>query len=372
MIDPRIAQLAQTLVQYSTACKAGDKILIEAIDVPHEFANECARVARELDAHPIIMLKSNQINRAMMMHGTPESWELRTEVELLQMRNVQCYIGARGNHNVSELSDLSAEQQKLYESTLWKRVHLETRVPKTRWVVIRWPHPSMAQLAQMSTEAFEDFYFDVCTLDYARMNAAMQPLKNRLEATDQIHIIGPQDTDLTFSIKGLPAITCAGRHNIPDGEVFTAPVRESVNGVMHYNTATLYRGVTHEDIRFEFKNGQIIKATSTSTDKLNEVLDSDEGARYIGEFALGVNPYIMHAMKDTLFDEKIAGSIHFTPGASYDECPNGNTSEVHWDIVLIQTPDYGGGEIHFDGKLIRKDGLFIPDDLQPLNPENLK
>ena len=371
MTDPRMRRLAETLVNYSTGAKPGDKVLIEAVDVPHEFAIECARVAHEGGAHPIIMLKSNQIDRALRKYGSLESWSLRADVETLQMENVQCYIGARGNPNVSEMSDVTAAQNKVYESTVWKRAHIETRVPKTRWVVIRWPSASMAQLAQMSTEAFEDFYFDVCTLDYAKMHKAMQALKVRLEATDQVHLKGPQDTDLKFSIRGLPAIPCAGRHNIPDGEVFTAPVRDSVNGVIHYNTPSLNRGTTHENIRFVFRDGKIVGATSTSTPQLNEVLDTDEGARYVGEFAIGVNPYITRAMKDTLFDEKIAGSIHFTPGGSYDDCPNGNKSEVHWDIVLIQTPEFGGGEIYFDGELVRKDGLFVTDDLKPLNPENL-
>jgi aminopeptidase len=372
MLDPRTTKLAHVLVNYSTALKAGEKVLIEAIDVPPELPIECARMARAAGGHPLIMLKNNQVNHALMIHGTQESWNLLADVELLQMQSVQCYIGVRGSPNISELSDLTGEQLRKYESSVWKRVHIETRVPKTRWVVLRWPNPSMAQLAQMSTEAFENFYFDVCTLEYGRMNKAMQPLKARLEAADQVRLLGPQDTDLRFSVKGLPAITCSGSHNIPDGEVFTAPVRDSVNGVIHYNTPTLYRGVTHENIRFVFRAGKIVEASSTSTDKLNEVLDTDEGARYVGEFAFGVNPYVTRAMKDTLFDEKIAGSIHFTPGGSYDEADNGNKSEVHWDIVLIQTPEYGGGEIYLDGQLIRKDGLFIPNDLKPLNPENLK
>jgi aminopeptidase len=262
---------------------------------------------------------------------------------------------------------------KIYESTVWKDVHIETRVKQTRWVVIRWPSPSMAQLADMSTEAFEDFYFDVCTLNYANMAEAMKALVARLKSTDQVHLKGPGETDLTFSIKDIPAIPCAGSRNIPDGEVFTAPVKDSLNGVICYNTPTLSRGgVTHENVRLEFCEGKIVKATSSNTARLNEVLDTDEGARYVGEFAIGVNPYITKAMKDTLFDEKIAGSIHLTPGSSYDEAPNGNTSEVHWDMVMIQTPEYGGGEIYFDGQLVRQDGLFVVDDLKPLNPDALK
>jgi aminopeptidase len=282
------------------------------------------------------------------------------------MENVQCYIGARGNPNVSELSDVPAEKQRIYESTVWKRVHTEIRVKKTRWVVLRWPSPSMAQLGQMSTEAFEDFYFNVCTMDYARMSRAMQALKKRMEATDRVHLKGPRDTDLTLSIKGIPAVACDGHLNIPDGEVFTAPVRNSINGVIHFNAAT------HENIRLVFKEGKVVEATSTATDKLNEVLNADEGARYVGEFAVGFNPFITRPMKDILFDEKIAGSIHLTPGNCYDEASNGNKSEIHWDMVLIQTPEHGGGEMYFDGQLVRKDGRFVTDDLKPLNPENLK
>ena len=372
MTDPRVTKLANVLVNYSCGVKPGEKILIEAIDVPLEFTSECVRLARAAGADPLVLLKSTRVNRALMQVATESQWGLMAEVERYQMERVQCYIGARGNYNVSELSDVPAEKQKIYETTVWKRVHNEVRVPKTRWVVLRWPHPSMAQLAGMSTEGFESFYFDVCTLDYQKMGRAMQALKKRMEATDKVRLKGPQDTDLSFSIKGIPAISCDGKLNIPDGEVFTAPVRESVNGVIHFNAPTMYRGETHENIRLVFKNGKIIEATSTNTKKLNEVLDSDEGARYVGEFAFGVNPYITKAMKDILFDEKISGSIHFTPGNSYDEAPNGNKSEVHWDMVMIQTPEYGGGEIHFDGQVIRKDGLFVAPDLKALNPEALK
>jgi aminopeptidase len=372
MIDPRITKLANTLINYSCAVKPGEKILLEAIDVPHEFTTECVRLAAAAGALPLALLKSNRVDRALRMAATEEQFNLMAQVERLQMENVQCYIGARGNPNVSELSDVPGPKQKIYESTVWKRVHSEVRVTKTRWVVLRWPNPSMAQLAEMSTDAFETFFFDVCTLDYAKMSRSMQALKKRMEATDVVRVKGPRDTDLTFSIKGIPAIPCDGKLNIPDGEVFTAPVRDSINGVIHFNAPTMYRGVTHDNIRLVFKAGKVVEATSTNTEKLNEVLDADEGARYTGEFALGVNPYITKAMKDILFDEKIAGSIHLTPGQSYDEAPNGNKSEIHWDMVLIQRPEHGGGEIYFDGKLVRKDGLFVTDDLKPLNPDALK
>ena len=372
MTDPRVEKLASVLTNYSCGVRPGDNVLVESIDVPYFFTKTLVSAIKSAGGKPFVLLKSVEINRALMLAGTREQWDTIADVEKMQMERMQCYIGARGNPNVSELSDVSSELQKLYENTVWKRVHHEVRIKKTRWVVLRWPSASMAQLAEMSTEAFEDFYFNVCTLDYAKLSRAMQPLVNLMRSTDQVRLKGPADTDLTFSIKGIPAIPCDGKLNIPDGEVFTAPVRESVNGVIHFNCPSIQRGVTHNDVRLVFKHGKVVQATSTATDKLNEVLDTDEGARYVGEFAIGVNPDCTRPMKDTLFDEKIMGSIHFTPGACYDEASNGNKSDIHWDLVLRQTPDAGGGEIYFDGKLIRKDGLFVPGELQALNPENLR
>ncbi len=372
MRDPRHAKLAHLLVNYSCEAKAGEKVLIEAIDIPHEFTCELIRAVREAGAIPVVKLDSNMVKRAQLQQGCEEGWRLLAEVEGNLMKQVQCYIAIRGNHNVSELSDVPTSQQELYEKNFYRPVHFETRVKKTRWVVLRWPTSAMAQLAEMATEAFEDFFFDVCTLDYAHMERAMQPLIERMKVTDKVRILGPGETDLTFSIKDIGVRGCSGKRNIPDGEVFTAPVKTSINGMIHYNTPTIYRGETYLDIRFEFKEGKIVQATSSNTEKLNQVLNTDEGARYIGEFAIGFNPYCTKPMKDILFDEKMAGSIHFTPGMAYQECDNGNKSTIHWDLVLRQSPEMGGGEIYFDNVLIRKDGLFILDDLKALNPTELK
>jgi aminopeptidase len=371
MIDPRMTRLAEVLINYSTALKPGEKILIEAFDVPAEMICELIRVARGAGADPLVTLKNNRVQRSLITHGSETQMELIAETEALRMRQVDAYIGIRGNVNIAELSDVPTDAHKRYQKTVWQKVHLGIRVPHTRWVVLRWPLPAMAQQANRSTEAFEDFYFDVCTMDYARMSQAMKPLSGRITKADQVKIVGP-GTDLTFSIKGMAPVECSGRLNIPDGEVYTAPVRESVDGTLQYNARTIYQGTVHDDVRFEFHEGKIIKATSSNTDALNKVLDTDEGARYIGEFSLGVNPFVTEPMLEPLFDEKIAGSFHFTPGNAYDDADNGNRSSVHWDIVCLQDAERGGGEIWFDGQLIRKDGLFVPDDLKSLNPENLK
>jgi aminopeptidase len=285
------------------------------------------------------------------------------------MKKVQAYIAVRGSSNATENADVASDRMALYSRIT--RPVLNYRVSKTRWCVLRWPTPSMAQAAGMSTEAFEDLYFDVCTLDYRKMARAMAPLERRMKKADRVHLKGP-GTDLAFSIKGMGAQMCKGDRNIPDGEVFSCPVKNSINGRIQFNTPTLYSGTKFENVCLEFKEGKIVKAVSNQTQRLNEILDTDPGARYTGEFSLGFNPYILNPMCDILFDEKIAGSFHLTPGQAYDECDNGNRSAVHWDMVLIQRPEWGGGEIWFDGELIRKNGMFLPRDLKPLNPANLK
>ena len=284
---------------------------------------------------------------------------------------MDCYIGVRGADNITELSDVPAENMAVYDKYYNTPVHHEVRVAKTRWVVLRYPNDAMAQLSGTSTEAFEDFYFDVCTLDYRKMGKAMESLVEYMQRTDRVRITA-HGTDLTFSIKDIPVVPCSGESNIPDGEVFTAPVRDSVNGTIRYNAASSYQGFVFENVTLTFENGKIVKAEANDTERINGIFDMDEGARYVGEFAIGVNPYILHPMKDILFDEKIQGSIHFTPGSCYDDAWNGNVSAIHWDLVLIQRPEYGGGEIYFDDVLIRKDGRFVVPELEVLNPENLQ
>jgi aminopeptidase len=286
------------------------------------------------------------------------------------MKEMQCYIAVRGGANRSESADVPKEKGKLCQTHYGTDV-LQYRVNHTRWTSMQWPTPALAQMGSMSTEQFEDYYFDVCTLDYTRMDAAAVPLVERMKRTDKVRIVGPADTDIEFSIKGIPVVACTGTFNLPDGEIFTAPVRESVNGVIHYNVGTFCHGKPCDDVRLVFKDGKVIEATGSDTKGINEVLDTDENARYVGEFAIGINPLITKPMRNTLFDEKISGSIHLTPGMAYEVANNGNNSKIHWDMVMIQTEEYGGGEMYFDDELIRKDGLFVPDYLQCLNPENL-
>jgi len=369
MTDPRYIKLAKLLATYSTELTRGEHILLDMIDVPDEFTIQLIRAVRAVGAVPIVETRHTRVTREVLRDTSAGHAALVCDIEMHRMKRMQAYIAIRGSANASETSDVASERLALYNKTL--RPVLNYRVNKTRWVVLRWPTPSMAQAANMSTEAFEDFYFDVCTMDYAKMARAMTPLEKRMKSADLVHLKGP-GTDLQFSIKGIGAKSCNGKLNIPDGEVFSCPVKNSATGTIQFNTPSLYSGTKFENIRLELNKGKIVKATSSNTRRLNEILDTDAGARFIGEFALGFNPYIQNPMCDILFDEKIAGSLHFTPGQAYEIADNGNRSAVHWDMVLIQRPDWGGGEVWFDGELIRKDGIFIPKDLKPLNPSQLK
>jgi aminopeptidase len=370
-MDPRIKELAHNLINYSCTVQPGEKVLIHVFGTSaYGLAQQLVKETYAAGGFPYVQIEDYEINRAFIMGASEEQLKLKAELDMAQMKEMDAYIGIRASDNIAELSDVPQDKLQLY--TAMNNDVLNERVNHTKWVVLRYPNHSMAQLANTSLEAFEDFYFDVCNLDYGKMSKAMDTLVEWMNRTDKVHIIG-EGTDLTFSIKDIPAIKCDGKCNIPDGEVYTAPVKDSINGVITYNTPSVHEGFTYDNIRFVFENGKIIEATANNTEKLNTVLDMDEGCRYVGEFAIGVNPYILHPMKDTLFDEKIMGSIHLTPGRCYEDADNGNNdSKLHWDLVYIQTPEYGGGEIYFDDVLIRKDGVFVPEALQCLNSENLK
>ncbi len=371
MQDERINALAKGLINYSVKLQKGEKILIEAKGIDYMLVNALIKEVFKVGAYPFVEIYDNRVTRELLFGETPELAKLKAKYDAFRMQEMDAYIGIRGGENCNELSDVPEKNMQIESEFYSHPVHHELRVKKTKWVVLRYPNQGMAQQAGMSTDAFENFYFNVCNLDYSKMDKAMDALKARLDRADKVRIVA-KDTDISFSIKGIGSKKCSGHCNIPDGEIYTAPVKDSVNGIITYNAPSIENGFKFENVSLTFKDGKIINATANDTEKLNSILDTDDGARYVGEFAFGVNPYINRPMGDILFDEKISGSIHFTPGACYDDCFNGNVSAIHWDLVQIQTKEYGGGEIYIDGELIRKDGLFVPHDLTVLNPENLK
>ena len=365
MRDPRITRLASNLITHSVGLKAGERILIDLYDTPPEMGIALVQAAREAGGLPYVTMHDARITRELQIGASEAQYDILSATQLDLMQRMQAYIAIRGSLNITESADVPADRMKLVAAKM--RPVIDHRVKKTKWCVLRYPNASMAQLAGMSTEAFEDFYFRVCLLDYAALRPAMQALQDLMDVTKTVYITGP-GTDLRFSVEGITSEYCGGSKNIPDGECFTAPVKDSVEGVISYNAPSIYQGIAFDNVKFEFSKGKIVKATANNTEALNRILDADAGARYIGEFAIGFNREIMQPMRDILFDEKIAGSFHFTPGQAYEGgTDNGNISQVHWDLVNIQRPDYGGGEIHFDGKLFRKNGQFLAPELKPLN-----
>ena len=371
MQDSRIKQLARNLVNYSCRVQPGENVLIELNGEAPELACALIEEVYRAGGRPFVNLLQEDVKEALLQNADQSLLEQTAKYEAARMQDMQAYIGVRAGANSFAMAALPAEKVELYNKFWQKPVHMDIRVPHTKWVILRWPNASMAQLAQMPTHQFEDYFFSVCNLDYSKLSRAMDPLVELMNRTDRVELKGPQ-LNLSFSIKGIPAVKCAGDCNIPDGEVYTAPVRDSVNGEITYNAPSLYQGTIFVQIHFRFEQGKIVEANAgRNTDKLNKILDTDEGARYIGEFALGLNPNVTVPIYDILFDEKISGSFHFTPGDCYEDAPNGNSSSIHWDLVNIQTPELGGGEIWFDGQLVRKDGRFVLPELECLNPENL-
>lgn len=366
MNDERYEALAAQIVNYSLHIGQGEKVLIELALVPDEAGIALIQAVRKAGALPFLRVNRPRLNREMMAGATDDQYEAIARHLMAEMQDMDAYISLRGDMNAFELSSVPADAMATAMKHL--RPVMQRRVQHTRWCVLRWPTEGMAQQAGMSTGEFEDFYFRTCLLDYRALSPAMEKLAEMMRRTDRVRITGP-GTELAFSIKDIPALPCAGECNLPDGEVFTAPVRTSVNGVIQYNTPTVFQGIPFDSIRFCIKDGRIVEADAgAKTAALNKILDSDPGARYFGEFALGVNPCIRKAMCNILFDEKIAGSFHLTPGQAYHVADNGNSSQVHWDLVCIQTEEFGGGEIYFDDVLIRKNGFFTDPELAPLNP----
>lgn len=370
MPDPRWDALANILVSHSTRIQPKENVLIECFDLDDDtLARLLIKKSAQRGAFPLVSLRSNRILRDLVRNASTEQMRFWGECDSKRMQGIQVYFGLRGARNINELSDVPEEKQALYNSLYQKPVHFDRRITHTRWCVLRLPGPGMAQQASMSTEAFEDFYFDVCTLDYSLLATALRPLVERMKAARKVRITGPH-TDLRFSIEGIPVVPCFGERNIPDGEVFTAPVRNSIEGYVQFNTPTIYMGSSFDGVRLEFQAGRITRADCSAGDveKLRRIFATDEGAAYAGEWSIGCHPRILHPMRDILFDEKIAGSFHLTPGNAYEEADNGNRSKIHWDLVQIQRPDYGGGRIEFDGVPIRVDGRFTDPELQPLDP----
>ena len=365
-MDERLKKLSNTIVNYSVKVKENDRVLIQYEN------SECKPLIKCLikDIYknkgiPFVKLLDNELSSLILENADSKTIDEIVKMKTYEVDNFDCFIRICYTENEFEDMNVTTDIRKELGS---KSQNIDDiRINQRRWVLLNYPSMIDAYKAKMKYDVFYNFSMDVMNVDYESLNEKIKPLKDLMEKTDKVRILGP-NTDITFSIKGMPAVPCCGTANIPDGEIYTAPIKDSVNGVITYNTPSPYHGNTYNNIRLEFKDGKIINATTTEhQDKLNEIFNTDEGARYIGEFSLGFNPMITKPMGDILYDEKIMGSLHFTPGRCYEDADNGNISSIHWDLVLIQTSEYGGGEIYFDDVLIRKDGKFVLDELKNLN-----
>ena len=366
MRDTRFQELAAQLAGYSTALRPGDRVLLELTDIPEEMGVALIREVRAAGALPFLRLNQTRLNREMLSGAVEEQYEAIARHRMAEMEDMDAYIEIRGGGNAFEFSSVPQENM----ATAMKALNpvAQRRIRHTRWCGLRWPSEGMAQQAAMSTEEFEDFYFRTCLMDYGTLRPAMKRLAEMMEAADKVRITGP-GTNIAFSIKGLNAIPCAGECNLPDGEVFTAPVIDSANGHISFNVPSLFQGIPFDSIRLTLEDGLIVHAEAgDKTPQLNAILDTDPGARRLGEFAFGVNPAITKPMRNILFDEKISGSFHLTPGQAYHVADNGNQSRLHWDMVCIQTEEAGGGDIYLDNELVRHNGLFTSPELAILNP----
>lgn len=368
MQDPRLTKLASVLLNHSLTIQPDEKVHISGNTNAKPLIKALIEQIHACGAHPFVDLRDDEITRLEAMQGRQEKYQLTNKWNMERYKDMDAFIQIVGEENDAEFIDVPPDQWQMIGRLL--KPANDFLIDQRKWVLLNYPTPAAAQKARMSYDRYVDYLIDICTIDYNQMEQAQKPLKELMDRTDKVRITA-EGTDITFSIKDIPAVMCAGERNIPDGEVYSAPVKDSVNGTITYNTPCPYQGVTFHDVSLTFKNGKIVKATADKTEQLNKILDTDDGARFIGEFALGLNPKITEPMGDILFDEKITGSIHFTPGEAYEEANNGNESAVHWDMVLIQRPEYGGGNIYFDDVLIRKDGLFVLEELKGLNPDHL-
>lgn len=365
-MDNYLNSLADTIVNYSLNVSKGEKVLITY------HSEECTSFVKMLiekiiskGGIPMFKYSFNEINSLIMENLNEDIIDLIVKNKEHEVYTYDSIVQIIYNDNDYENKNVSPKMLNLLGEK--SREIDNIRINKRKWVLLNYPSKLDAYKAKMTTNDFREYALKAMTADYQKMNEVLKPLKELMEKTDKVRITGP-NTDLTFSIKGMPAIICAGEYNIPDGEVYTAPIKDSVNGIITYNTESPYRNGVYKNISLEFKDGKIVKATCDGdNDSLNEIFDTDSGSRFVGEFSLGVNPNIRSAMGDILYDEKICGSIHFTPGTCYENCDNGNISSIHWDLVLIQREEYGGGNIYFDDVLVRKDGIFVKNELKNIN-----
>ncbi len=364
-MDQQIHQLARIITHHSIRLNEGEKVILEV------FGSAAVPLAKSVikeiyccGGQPLVSYVENELMQEWMRGISPDQMDCFAEIEMLKMKKAQAHICIRSFDNTSIYDSVPEEKIVLYRQKMMP-VALE-KTNNKKWLFTMFPAESTAERLGMSYPELMEYYCSMCNIDYAAVSAAMEELADMMRNTDEVKIIG-EGTDLTFSVKGMHVSADCGYYNLPDGEVRTAPVRESVNGRVFINLPVKHDGKVYRDFTLHFRDGRIVEVTGNDSEAINRILDTDEGSRYTGEFALGTNPNANRPLGEILFDEKLCGSFHITPGQCYKDADNGNHSLIHWDLVCMQTPEYGGGEIYFDGRLVRKNGKFIKESLSVLN-----
>lgn len=366
MADIRIEKLAELLVNYSVAVRPNDKVAIMAPEIAAPLTKAIYAKVLQAGGHPLVVPRSMDTLELLYRYGTPEQLAYVHESQRLIVEKYDVRIVIIGEENTKVLSRVDPDKMVIYDKARTELTNIMMRRSASgelRWVLAPYPTNAYAQDADMSLGDYEDFLYKACMPDLsdpigywqkiaAEQDRIVQWLKNR----KTVHIIGPE-TDLKLSVAGRTFINCAGKFNVPDGEVFTGPVEDSAEGCVYFSYPAIESGREVAGIRLWFSRGKVVKATAEKNEEfLLRTLDTDAGARYLGEFAIGTNEGITQFTREILFDEKIGGSFHLALGAGYPETGSRNESAIHWDMVCDLR---SGGEIRVDGELMYQNGKFV-------------
>lgn len=353
MKDIRCEKLASVLLNHSLKVKAGENLVIRSNYNGKPLVDEVYKQAIKAGLNVFTQISISEHAKFFMENATQEQLDNGNKFLEAVYEQADAFIVIEAPDNVKHLSKVDSDRNMRYNKAVSP---LSRKIMDKRWVMTNFPTHSFAQEADMSLEEYEDMLFGATLVDYEQMDKEMDKIVEIFDKAETIRIVG-RDTDLTFSIKDRKGIKCSGANNIPDGEVFYAPITNSANGHIYYEYPAIRYGVQVDGIRLEFKDGKVVKATAEKNEEfLNKMLDTDEGARYLGEFGIGVNFGITKFIKNILFDEKIGGTIHLAVGNAYEDSGGDNKSLVHWDMIKELRVD---GEIYADGRLVQKNGTFI-------------
>lgn len=354
-MDQRDEKLANILVHYSIKAKKGDKVIIDFHEAGKTLALEVYKKLLDIGAFVYLEAKLDGFEHAYYKHASSEQINHVFDFEHEKPDEVDARVVIRSSFNSKEMSNIAPEKIAARRKTM--QPFLNKYVEK-RWILTYYPSHGMAQEADMSLEEYKEFYFKTCLLDWESVKESQEKLKNAIDDGKVMRVVG-EKTDITLSMEGRDGIKCCGEHNMPDGEVFYAPVETQVNGHVYFDLPSIFSGKEVKGIYLEFENGKIIKATAEKNQELlHAILSTDEGSKYLGEVGIGTNFQITKPTKEILFDEKIGGSIHMAVGRAYKEGGGQNESAIHWDMIKDLRKK---GEIYIDGKLIQKNGKFLLD-----------